>query len=190
MIPTRRSPSTTTDIAPPDAWTVPLGAIAMAIIVYASNRLVEIPVNDWLTWGAFTYPFAFLVTDVVNRRAGPGAALRVVTVGFALGVALSLLGADLRIAIASGAAFLIAQSLDVQIFDRLRAHRWWIAPGVSSTLGSVLDTLLFFGIAFAGTGLPWGQWALGDLAVKLVMVWVALLPYRWLVGHLAPRPAH
>jgi len=182
MIPTQR-PSAQ-DASPRDAWTVPIGAVAMGSIVYASNRLVEIPINDWLTWGAFTYPFAFLVTDVVNRRAGTGAALKVVSVGFLIGVALSLLGADLRIAIASGTAFLIAQSLDVQIFDRLRARHWWIAPGVSSTLGSMLDTLLFFGIAFAGTGLPWAQWALGDLAVKLLMVWVALLPYRWLVAAL------
>lgn len=171
----------------PHPWTVPLGALAMGLIVFASNRLVEFPINDWLTWAAFTYPFAFLVTDVVNRQAGAAAALKVVTAGFALGVLLSVIGADLRIAVASGTAFLLAQSLDVSVFDRLRARRWWIAPGVSSTIGSVLDTVLFFGIAFIGTGLPWMQWAAGDLAVKLLMVWVALLPYRWLIAALPQR---
>ena len=159
-----------------------IGAVAMALVVYASNRLVEIPINDWLTWGAFSYPVAFLVTDLVNRRAGAGAAMRVVLAGFALGVALSLVAADARIALASGAAFLVAQSLDVRVFDALRARRWWLAPGVSSTLGSVIDTALFFSIAFAGSGLPWVGWAIGDLGVKLLMVLVALPAYRLLAG--------
>ena len=162
-----------------------IGAVAMALVVYASNRLVEIPINDWLTWGAFSYPVAFLVTDLVNRRAGAAAAMRVVLAGFALGVALSLVAADARIALASGAAFLVAQSLDVRVFDALRARRWWLAPGASSTLGSVVDTALFFSIAFAGSGLPWVGWAIGDLGVKLLMVLVALPAYRLLAGEAA-----
>ena len=173
--------------APPDLRSVPtrpvvVGALAMAAVVYASNRLVEIPINDWLTWGAFSYPVAFLVTDLVNRRAGPRAAMRVVWAGFALGVALSLALADARIALASGTAFLVAQSLDVRVFDALRARAWWLAPGASSVAGSALDTALFFSIAFAGSGLPWVQWALGDLAVKLAMAFLALGPYRLLAG--------
>lgn len=173
-------------VAPPPGRTILFGALAMAAVVYASNRLVEIPINDWLTWGAFSYPLAFLVTDLVNRRAGPAAAMRVVWTGFALGVALSFLAGDARIALASGTAFLVAQTLDVRVFDALRARRWWIAPGASSTLGSTIDTALFFSIAFAGTGLPWMQWAVGDLAVKLAMALAALVPYRLLAG--AGRP--
>ena len=179
--------------SPPDAAatrrsrrTVTVGAIAMGVVVYASNRLVEIPINDWLTWGAFSYPVAFLVTDLVNRRAGARAAMRVVLAGFALGVALSFAAGDARIALASGSAFLAAQSLDVRVFDALRARRWWLAPGASSLVGSVLDTALFFSIAFAGTGLPWPTWALGDLGVKLAMAALALPLYRALSG--ASRP--
>jgi len=172
-------------LSTPDLRAVVVGAIAMAIIVYISNRLVFYPINDWLTWAAFTYPFAFLVTDLVNRRAGSKAALQVVVVGFALGVVLTMIGGDMRIAIASGTAFLVAQSLDVGVFSRLRERAWWVAPGVSSTLGSVVDTCLFFSIAFVGTGLPWPQWAVGDLAVKLAMVLLALLPYRWIVSMIA-----
>lgn len=179
------SPSTTTQHVP----AVVTGAIAMAIIVYVSNRLVVLPINDWLTWAAFTYPFAFLVTDLVNRRAGSKAAMQVVIVGFALGVVLSWIAGDPRIAIASGTAFLVAQSLDVGVFARLRQRAWWVAPGVSSTLGSVVDTLLFFSIAFIGTGVPWMQLAAGDLAVKLAMVIFALLPYRWLASLIAPPAA-
>ena len=163
--------------------TVLVGAAAMALVVYASNRLVEIPINDWLTWGAFSYPVAFLVTDLVNRRAGARAAMRVVWTGFALGVALSALAGDPRIALASGTAFLVSQSLDVRVFDALRRRsRWWLAPATSSAAGSVLDTALFFSIAFAGTGLPWVTWGLGDLGVKLAMALAALVPYRLLGG--------
>lgn len=164
-----------------------IGAVAMALIVYVSNRLVVIPINDWLTWAAFTYPFAFLVTDLVNRRAGAKTAFKVVAVGFGLGVVLSALAGDPRIAIASGTAFLLAQTLDVVVFSRLRANdSWWIAPGVSSTVGSVVDTFLFFSIAFIGTTVPWVQLAFGDLAVKLTMVLLALLPYRLLARFIAP----
>ncbi|MFT4729293.1 MAG: uncharacterized PurR-regulated membrane protein YhhQ (DUF165 family) [Granulosicoccus sp.] len=154
--------------------------IAMAVVVGASNYLVAIPINDWLVWGAITYPLAFLVNDLVNRFYGAATARKVVYVGFAIGVALSLSveSIDTRIAIASGSAFLIAQLLDVSIFDRLRVGRWWIAPSVSTGISSFVDTVLFFGIAFAGTGLPWMQWATGDLAVKWAVAAVSLLVYR------------
>jgi uncharacterized PurR-regulated membrane protein YhhQ (DUF165 family) len=152
----------------------------MAVVVGASNYLVAIPINDWLVWGAITYPLAFLVNDLVNRFYGAAIARKVVYVGFAIGVALSLSveSIDTRIAIASGTAFLIAQLLDVSIFDRLRVGRWWIAPSVSTGISSIVDTVLFFGIAFVGTGLPWMQWATGDLAVKWAVAAVSLLVYR------------
>ncbi|MFT6878507.1 MAG: uncharacterized PurR-regulated membrane protein YhhQ (DUF165 family) [Granulosicoccus sp.] len=154
--------------------------IAMAVVVGASNYLVAIPINDWLVWGAITYPLAFLVNDLVNRFYGATTARKVVYVGFAIGVALSISveSIDTRIAIASGTAFLIAQLLDVSIFDRLRVGRWWIAPSVSTGISSIVDTVLFFGIAFVGTGLPWMQWATGDLAVKWAVAAVSLLVYR------------
>ncbi len=158
-----------------------LGVAAMAVVVTASNILVQFPINDWITWGAFTYPAAFLVTDLTNRALGPGPARRVVYAGFALAVLLSILLADPRIALASGTAFLVAQLLDVTLFDRLRRAAWWQAPLASSTLGSVTDTALFFSLAFAGSGLPWVTWALGDLGVKLAMALVLLLPFRALM---------
>jgi len=153
----------------------------MAVVVLASNFLVEKPINDWLTWGALTYPFAFLVTDLVNRLHGASAARRVVLVGFALGVALSLV-VDWRIALASGIAFLVAQLFDVQVFDRLRGGTWWIAPAVSTVLGAALDTVLFFSLAFAGSGLPWIGWATGDLGIKWAIAALSLIPYRFIVG--------
>ena len=163
--------------------------VAMALVVGASNYLVAIPINDWLVWGAITYPLAFLVNDLVNRLYGASTARRVVYVGFAVGVALSLSvdTIDQRIAIASGTAFLVAQLLDVAIFDRLRVGRWWIAPSVSSGISSIVDTLLFFGIAFVGTGLPWQQWATGDLAVKWAVAALSLIFYRFLSTRLAGR---
>ena len=154
----------------------------MAVIVAASNFLVRIPINDWLTWGALSYPAAFLVTDLINRRIGPDAARRVVYVGFACGVALSLLTSTVRIALASGAAFLLAQLADVWLYDRLRRLAWWRAPLVSSTLASALDTALFFSLAFALTGLPWMTWALGDYGVKVAVACAMLLPFRLLMG--------
>ena len=160
-----------------------IGIIAMVVVVVSSNYLVNFPINDFLTWGAFTYPFAFLVTDLTNRRLGPGRARNVVYVGFAIAVVLSVYFAGMRIAIASGSAFLIAQLADVYLFDKLRRSGWWRAPLASSTVGSVLDTALFFSIAFVGTGLPWMTWALGDLAVKLVFAVCMLLPYRLLQRH-------
>ena len=156
--------------------------IAMALIIVLSNELVRHPINDWLTWGAFSYPIAFLVTDTTNRILGAGSARRVVYAGFALGVALSLL-VDLRIAIASGSAFLVAQLLDVWVFDRLRRQTWWKAPLVSSLLGSAVDTALFFSLAFAATGLPWVTWALGDFGAKLFMAATLLPVFRLIVAY-------
>lgn len=159
----------------------------MAMVVGASNYLVAIPINDWLVWGALTYPLAFLVNDLVNRQHGSARARKVVYVGFAVGVALSLSveSIDQRIAIASGTAFLTSQLLDVAIFDRFRMGRWWIAPSVSSAISAIVDTILFFSIAFAGTGLPWQQWAAGDLSVKWAMAGLSVLAYGWLAPHLA-----
>ena len=159
------------------------GIVAMAIIVAASNFLVRIPINDWLTWGALSYPVAFLVTDLINRRLGPGTARRVVYAGFACGVALSLFTSTVRIALASGTAFLLAQLADVWLYDRMRLLlAWWRAPLVSSTLASALDTALFFSLAFAFTGEPWVTWAFGDYAAKVAVACAMLLPFRLLMG--------
>ena len=150
----------------------------MAAVLLLSNVLVQYPINDWLTWGAFTYPLAFLITDICNRSLGAASARRVVYCGFAVGVVISWYFADARIALASGSAFLLAQLLDIAIFARLRHARWWRAPLLSSAAASTLDTYLFFAIAFIGSGLPWASLAVGDLAVKLLAA-VALLPaYR------------
>ncbi len=174
-----------TDRAPP-APAMLYGVIAMTVIVAASNVLVQYPINDWLTWGALSYPVAFLVTDLVNRRLGAGAARRVVYVGFAFAVIASVALATPRIAAASGTAFLVAQLLDVYVFDRLRRARWWQAPLLSSVLGSVLDTALFFSLAFAGSGLPWMGWAVGDLGVKLAVALGMLVPFRLLMALTVP----
>ena len=165
------------------------GVLAMAVVVAVSNVLVQFPINDWLTWGALPYPVAFLVTDLMNRRLGPSSARRVVYVGFACGVVLSLYAAlalevsTVRIALASGAAFLIAQLADVWLYHRMRhIAAWWRAPLISSTLASALDTALFFGLAFAGTGLPWATWAIGDYGVKVAVACAMLIPFRLLMG--------
>lgn len=157
------------------------GILAMAIVVTASNILVEIPINDWLTWGALSYPVAFLVTDITNRTLGVRLAREVVLVGFIAAVVMSLLFANPRIALASGTAFLIAQLLDIIIFDKLRRQSWWKAPVLSSVIASFVDTVIFFVLAFIGTGLPWHTWALGDYAAKLIMVAVLILPFRGLI---------
>ncbi len=154
---------------------------AMAIVVGVSNLLVQYPINDWLTWGAFSYPVAFLVTDLTNRSLGPAAARKVVLVGFAFGILLSFGLAPWRIAVASGTAFLVAQLLDIVIFDRLRRAPWWQAPFISSSLASAVDTFLFFGLAFAGTAVPWQTLALGDFGVKLALALFMLLPFRLLM---------
>ncbi len=154
---------------------------AMGVLIVASNILVEIPINDWLTWGALTYPVCFLITDLTNRALGARAARRVVYAGFGVGVAASLLLADPRIAAASGTAFLTAQLLDVAVFDRLRRQAWWQAPLASSLLGSAVDTALFFSLAFAFTGLPWVTWGVGDFGVKVAVALAMLVPFRVLM---------
>ncbi len=198
------------------------GILAMAGIVLASNILVQFLFGQWLTWGAFTYPFAFLVTDVMNRVYGPALARRVVFAGFLVGVASSLVGTQImgefgplvtwRIAFGSGLAFLTAQLLDVAIFDRLREGSWWRAPLASTLVGSSVDTMLFFSIAFsaslsflepgndvswAGEILPllgvgpqaplWVSLAVADWMVKLSLALVALIPFRIIVGRMLAR---
>jgi len=160
----------------------------MVTVVVASNILVQFAINDFLTWAAFTFPVAFLVTDLTNRRYGPARARRVVYVGFLIGVILSAVLAGPRIGIASGIAFLAGQLLDVLVFDRLRRMTWWRAPLVSSVSASALDTALFFSIAFVGTGVPWITLGIGDFAVKLAMAATLLVPYGALMRFTAPLP--
>jgi len=196
-----------------------LGVIAMAAVVVASNILVQFLLGDWLTWGAFTYPVAFLVTDLMNRAYGATAARRVIFAGFVVGVICSLIGTQvmlefgpavtLRIAIGSGTAFLVAQLVDVLVFDRLRHGSWWRAPLVSSLIGSSLDTALFFTIAFsaglsfiepandvswANEALPmlgfgpvaplWASLAVADFGVKMALAMLALVPFRLLAARM------
>ncbi len=159
-----------------------IGIVTMAVVVTVSNVAVQYPINDWLTWGALTYPVAFLVTDLTNRALGPAVARRVVYGGFAVAVVLSIYFATWRIALASGAAFLVAQLLDIYIFDKLRRRLvWWQAPLASSSIASAVDTLLFFALAFAGTAVPWVTLAVGDYGAKLAMALVMLLPFRALM---------
>jgi uncharacterized PurR-regulated membrane protein YhhQ (DUF165 family) len=147
---------------------------------------VQYPLNAWLTWGAFSYPVAYLVTDVCNRAYGASPARRVAWIGFAVGFIASALMAPLRIAIASGSAFIVSQLLDVAIFNRLRQQSWWKAPLFGSAAASVVDTALFFSLAFGGTEISWLHLAVGDLGIKLGMAFVLLPPYRILVARLAP----
>ncbi|WP_421724840.1 VUT family protein [Bauldia sp.] len=165
---------------------IALGVAAMAVFVTASNFLVEIQISAWLTYGALTYPGAFLVTDLTNRALGPAAARRVVYAGFALAVVLSLALANPRIALASGTAFLAAQLLDITVFNRLRDKVWWAPPLVSSTLGSALDTALFFSLAFAFTDVPWVTLAIGDFGVKMGIALFMLIPFRALMAVIRP----
>ena len=201
----------------PQKYYLLLSVLAMGVVILISNELVQHPVNASLldidlsvilTWGAFTYPIAFLVTDTTNRIFGSRSARRVVAVGFALGVVLTVLAAMgiairasqessmttwqalwndpdafsmLRIALASGTAFLVAQLLDIKVFDILREKVWWKAPAASSLMGSFFDTLIFFLLAFAGTGLPWMSWAIGDFCAKLVMIMLLLYPFRLMI---------
>lgn len=192
-----------------------LPAAAMCVVVVASNILVQYPfrpfgLEDYFTWGAFSYPFAFLINDLTNRRYGPAAARRVVIAGFVVALALSAWFASPRIAFASGSAFLVAQLLDVTVFDRLRRGRWWRAPLLSSVLGSAVDTAMFFSLAFAPVFAPlgpnvdfalqwvtpfgglfaemprWVAWALSDFALKLAMGLAMLIPYGALRGMVRP----
>ncbi len=166
-----------------------VAVFCMGLIVVGSNILVQVPLNDWLTWGGLSYPIAFLVTDVLNRRFGPSAARRVAWVGFAVALAVSVWLASPRIALASGLAYICAQLADIQVFDRLRDQRWWRAPLLSGTVGALLDTAVFFSVAFAATGTPWITWMLGDLAIKLVVNVSMLAPFRALMWNLArPEP--
>lgn len=160
----------------------------MVLIVVGSNILVQYPINAWLTWGALSYPVSFLVTDLLNRRFGPNAARKVVYVGFASALVVSVWLASPRIALASGSAFLLAQLTDITVFDRLRHQRWWRAPFIGGALAATLDTFSFFCIAFAGTDVPWTTLLLGDLSVKLLVNLVMLAPFRALMWNLA-RPA-
>ncbi len=154
---------------------------AMAAVIVLSNVLVQHPINAWLTWGAFSYPVVFLVTDLTNRSLGPQAARRVAWIGFAIAVVVSLALAPWRIALASGAAFIVAQVLDISVFNRWRAASWWKAPLFGSLLASVVDTAVFFFLAFAGSEANWLTLAAGDLAVKAAMAAVLLAPYRALL---------
>ena len=196
--------------------------LLMTAVVVASNFLVQFPLSgelvgiqlsDLLTFGAFTYPVAFLITDLTNRQFGPSMARKVVLVGFVVGVTLSFLTSAPRIAIASGTAFLAGQLLDVIVFNRLRRLTWWKAPLISSFLGSVIDTLLFFSLAFAPAFIllgandefaiewapllgvftmdapRWASWAIGDFTVKMLVGFVMLLPYGALITRLKPIPA-
>jgi uncharacterized PurR-regulated membrane protein YhhQ (DUF165 family) len=157
---------------------------AMAAVIVLSNVLVQHPINDWLTWGAFSYPLVFLVSDLTNRALGPQAARRVAWVGFAVAVLVSLLLAPWRIAVASGAAFLFSQLMDVAVFNRWRASSWWKAPLMGSLVASTVDTAVFFFLAFAGSDLNWLTLAAGDLAVKALMAAMLLAPYRALLPRL------
>ena len=163
------------------AHALALAIIAMGAVVLLSNVLVQYPINDWLTWGAFTYPAAFLVSDAINLRFGPRRARQVAWCGFVLAVLLSIWVATPRIACASCLAFIAAQLLDIAVFDRLRAGSWWRAPALATLCSATLDTAIFWSIAFAGTALPWIGWAAGDLSVKLAMGTLLLAPFRVLL---------
>jgi hypothetical protein len=171
-------------------------AFSMGLVVTLSNYLVQFPVNyiglqDLLTYGAFSYPVAFLITDLSNRRYGKNTAKKIVYLGFALGVFLTFYFStnysdliSIRIAIGSGIAFLVAQLIDVNIFDKLRNKIWYTAPLVSSLIGSTIDTFLFFSISFYGTGISWVTLSFGDLFVKIFVALAMLIPFRILLSHI------
>ena len=158
--------------------------LAMLIVITSSNFLVQFPINDWLTWGAFTFPVAFLVTDLTNRAVGNVAARRVAWVGFAIAVLVSLALAPWRIAVASGVAFILGQLLDIVAFNKLRAMAWWKAPLIGSVVASVVDTGVFFFLAFAGSDMDWLMLAAGDLSIKWLMAALLLAPYRAMLPRL------
>ena len=173
-------------------------SLLMGAVVLSSNYLVQFPVNYYglnqiLTYGAFSYPVAFLITDLANRSYGKIVARKIVYFGFFLGIGFTVLFstnfADLisiRIAIGAGVAFLTAPLLDVQIFDNLRKKKWFVAPLTSSMFGSTVDTFLFFSISFYGTGIPWFTLALGDLTVKIIVALIMLIPFRMLLKTFKP----
>tara|TARA_Y100000768_G_scaffold274301_1_gene210070 strand:+ start:98 stop:619 length:522 start_codon:yes stop_codon:yes gene_type:complete len=166
----------------------------MGVVVLSSNYLVQFPIKHYgleelLTYGAFSYPIAFLITDLANRSYGKTVAKKIVYIGFGLGVTFTLLFStnftdliSVRIAIGSGTAFIVAQLIDVQVFDKLRKKKWFVAPLTSSFIGSVVDTFLFFSISFYATGIPWFTLSLGDLAVKIFVALIMLIPFRLLLG--------
>ena len=170
----------------------------MGAVVLASNYLVQFPIKYYgleevLTYGAFSYPIAFLITDLANRSFGKTVARKIVYIGFAIGISFTLLFStnftdliSIRIAIGSGTAFLVAQLLDVQIFDKLRKKEWFVAPLTSSLIGSIIDTFIFFSISFYGTGIPWITLSLGDLSVKIFVALMMLIPFRLLLKTLKP----
>ena len=170
----------------------------MGAVVLASNYLVQFPIKYYgleeiLTYGAFSYPIAFLITDLANRSFGKIVARKIVYIGFAIGISFTLLFStnftdliSIRIAIGSGTAFLVAQLLDVQIFDKLRKKEWFVAPLTSSLIGSTIDTFIFFSISFYGTGIPWIKLSLGDLSVKIFVALMMLIPFRLLLKTLKP----
>ena len=170
-------------------------AFSMALIVAISNYLVQFPVNyaglqDLLTYGAFSYPVAFLITDLSNRRYGKNTAKKIVYLGFILGVFLTFYFStnysnliSIRIAVGSGTAFLVAQLIDVNIFDKLRNKIWFAAPLISSLVGSTIDTFLFFSISFYGTGINWITLSIGDLLVKILVALIMLIPFRFLLSY-------
>ena len=166
----------------------------MGLIVLASNFLVQFPIKYYgleeiLTYGAFSYPMAFLITDLANRSYGKFIARKIVYFGFAIGILFTLFFSinfsdliSIRIAIGSGTAFIIAQLVDVQIFDQLRRKQWFVAPLTSSFIGSFIDTFLFFSISFYGTGVPWLTLSIGDLIVKILVTLIMLIPFRLLLS--------
>ncbi len=168
----------------------------MGVVVLSSNYLVQFPIKYYgleeiLTYGAFSYPVAFLITDLANRSYGKFVARKIVYIGFVIGIGFTVLFStnftdliSVRIAIGSGTAFLVAQLLDVKIFDQLREKKWFVAPLTSSFVGSTVDTFLFFSISFYGTGVPWLTLSLGDLAVKIFVALIMLIPFRLLLGTL------
>ena len=169
-------------------------SFVMGVVVLASNYLVQFPIKyrgleELLTYGAFSYPVAFLITDLANRSYGKIVARKIVYVGFIIGIAFTLFFStnytdliSVRIAIGSGTAFMVAQLLDVQIFDKLRKKKWFVAPLTSSLIGSTVDTFLFFSIAFFATGIPWFTLSLGDLAVKIFVALLMLIPFKLLLS--------
>ena len=173
----------------------------MGVVVLASNYLVQFPINyhgleKILTYGAFSYPIAFLITDLANRSYGKAIARKIVYIGFIIGIVFTLFFStnfsdliSVRIAIGSGTAFLVAQLLDVQIFDQLRKKKWFVAPLTSSLIGSTIDTFLFFSISFYATGIPWVTLSLGDLAIKVLVALLMLIPFRLLLGTLKASKA-
>ncbi len=166
----------------------------MGVVVLGSNYLVQFPLNyfglnEILTYGAFSYPVAFLITDLANRSYGKITAKKIVYLGFFIGISASILFSitltdliSIRIALGSGIAFITSHLLDVQIFDKLRQEKWFIAPLASSMIGSIVDTFLFFSIAFYGTGINWITLSLGDLIVKILVALIMLIPFRMLTN--------